>query len=399
MMNSFFYRIKEWTPVFVLSFMVFVFGISEFVPIGLLPDIAKSLNKTESHVGLLLTAYAWTVAIFSLPLTMLTAKMERKKLITIVLSVFILGNLFVSMSRSFELIMISRIVIALSHAIFWSIIPPLAFKISPNGKSSYGLAAISVGASASSILGIPLCTYIGHKFGWNVAFYIIVFISFMVLLVLFLSLPKIKPQKNKRKLALYRIRKNKTLFYFYLGIIIFIAGYFTFFTYIVPFLIKYSGFSQGSIAYVLTAFGVFGLLGILATGKILDKYMQKLTVYPIVFGALILALWCLLGFNKVNSMILMLLFGLSISSVFPAFSGWIISLSKKDSDMASSIYTSLFNIGIGTGAMLGGIYIKRYDISYLGYISAVVFLIASVIIYFFGTYLHKKPKRKISHKK
>lgn len=388
------YNLKEWVPVIVLAFAVFVFGTSEFTPVGLLPDIAKSIGQTEARTGLLLTGYAWTVAIMALPMTMLTANMERKKLILSVLSVFLIGNLFVAMSNSFETIFSSRIVIALSHAIFWSIIPPLAYRISPNGKSTYGLAIISGGAASSAILGVPICRYIGHNFGWNSAFYTITITAAIIIAILYFALPKLAPKKTKRKRALYRIRKNKTLLASYAITMLFITGHFSVFTYIVPFLNKVSNFHEDYIAFILLMYGAIGVIGIVIAGKFMEKNLRQILLYGTSFVMLLLLSTCFIGSSKALIICILILWSITSSALFPTLQSWIIRNAKKDSDMASSIHSSMFNIGIGAGALVGGTFITIYGTQNVGYIGSAIIIVPIIIIYIFTKEKIKKSKTK-----
>ena len=151
---------KEWLPLIGLTFTAFIFNTSEIIPIGLLTDISTELKVTEAHAGLLITVYAWVVALMSLPLMLLVSKMENRKLLLYTVSVFIVSNTFSALSPGYATLMLSRIGVACSHAIFWSIASPLAVRIAPEGKSSTGLSMIVTGTSIAMIVGLPLVSKI-----------------------------------------------------------------------------------------------------------------------------------------------------------------------------------------------------------------------------------------------
>lgn len=383
-------NMKEWLPVIVLSFAVFVFGTSEMVPIGLLPNIAQSLGRSEADTGLLLTIYAWVVAIVSLPLTIATANVERKKLILIILTIFMIGNFCVALSNQFETIMASRVVVAFGHAVFWSIIPPLAFRISPAGKSSYGLAIIGGGFTASTVLGIPLCTAIGQKFGWNFAFHVISIVSLLIIMILYFSLPKISPIKTNKNIAFYRLRKNKSLMVAFLITILLVTSHLSVFTYIVPFLRNVSNFSENSVVILLLLYGFVGAIGISFAGKFMDKHMRKIMIYTVIIVCILMLSMRFVSPYKPYIIILLLSWGICLSTLFPTLQGWTIKLSKKDSDMASSIYSTMFNIGIGSGALIGGQFMTNFGITNQGFCGTIIMLpvIALMMIY------ARKVKRK-----
>ena len=145
-------QVKSWLPVIGLTFSAFVFNTSEFVPIGLLSDIATDFQISEAHAGLLITIYAWVVALVSLPLMMLLSKLKYCKLLFMVIGLFIASHLLSAIANTYLLLMISRIGVACSHAIFWSIASPLAVQVAPNGQRSVALSLLITGTSIAMII-------------------------------------------------------------------------------------------------------------------------------------------------------------------------------------------------------------------------------------------------------
>lgn len=135
-------EVTSWLPILGLAFAAFVFNTSEFLPVGLLLDMAASLGETVSFTGLVITGYAWVVAIMSLPLTILTARFERRKLLLCLILCFALSHIAVLWVASFGSLLAARICVALCHSIFWSIMTPLAARMAPKGKRALGLACV-----------------------------------------------------------------------------------------------------------------------------------------------------------------------------------------------------------------------------------------------------------------
>ena len=165
--------LRAWLPIIGLAFAAFVFNTSEFLPVGLLPDIAESLHETVPFTGLILTGYAFVVAVMSLPLTVLTAKLERRKLLLFLLFLFAVCHFVVPWVTSFGTLLVARIGVALSHSVFWSIMTPLAARVAPHGKRALGLASVMGGTIVATVLGVPIGTNLGHFFGWQESFFII----------------------------------------------------------------------------------------------------------------------------------------------------------------------------------------------------------------------------------
>ena len=146
----------RWLPLIGLTFAVFVFNTSEFMPIGLLTDIATDLNISEARAGLLISVYAWVVAIMSLPLMIMVSKMELKRLLLSIIALFVVSHVASTFAEGYYTLMLSRIGVACSHAIFWSIAPPLAVRTVPDGKRALGLSTIATGSSVAMLMAVFL---------------------------------------------------------------------------------------------------------------------------------------------------------------------------------------------------------------------------------------------------
>lgn len=148
--------VKEWLPLIALACSTFIFNTSEFIPIGLLSDIASDFAVTESKAGMLITVYAWIVAAASLPLMLMVSGVESKRLMLGITGLFVISNIGSALSSGYYMLMFSRIGVACAHAVFWSIVTPLAVRIAPNGKGSAALSIIVAGSSIAMIAGLPL---------------------------------------------------------------------------------------------------------------------------------------------------------------------------------------------------------------------------------------------------
>lgn len=228
--------LRNWLPVIGLTFSTFIFNTSEFIPIGLLTDIASDFSITESKAGILITVYAWVVALASLPLMMAFSKTENKKLLLSIVALFTASHILSGFSSSYYMLMASRIGVACAHAIFWSMVTPLAVRVAPEGRRSVALSFIITGSSVAMIVGLPLGRAVGLMVGWRATFLLIGAISALILVLLAIVLPKAPSDNDVSLKSLPALIKRPVLIGIYLLTVITITGHFTVYSYIEPFL-------------------------------------------------------------------------------------------------------------------------------------------------------------------
>ena len=385
-------NIKKWLPVISLTLSTFIFNTSEFIPIGLLTSIADDFAITESKAGLLITIYAWVVALASLPLMMAFAKTENKKLMLSLVALFTASHILSGFSNSYVMLMISRIGVACSHAVFWSIVTPLAVHVAPEGHRSTALSMIITGSSIAMIVGLPLGRAVGLMVGWRVTFLLIAILSAIVLCLLASFLPKVPSDNNISLKTLPTLVSTPALLCIFVMTALTITGHFTAYSYIEPFLGQAAGFTNGEITMVLSAFGVIGIIVSVLFSKYYDRH-QFAFLRVAVLGICICTL--LLGISSGNSFIMVcicLLWGLSINCFNISLQSCIIEYSPFGTAIAMSIYSGIYNVGIGAGALVGGIVCSHIGIPFVGYVGGAVSLVSALFFLLTVTPVLKKSK-------
>ena len=373
--------LKAWLPVIGLTFATFIFNTSEFIPIGLLSDIASDFGITESHAGLLITVYAWVVALASLPLMLIFAKTENRKLMLSITALFAASHILSGFSGDFYMLMISRLGVACSHAIFWSIVTPFAVRIAPEGKSSAALGLVVCGSSIAMIAGLPLGRTIGLYMGWRMTFLVISGVAALILAALAILLPKTPSDSSISLRKLPALIKSPALLSIYLVTVIAITGHFTAYSYIEPFLAREAGFGSTAITLVLTGFGIVGLIGSAIFSKFYSGHRKAFISIAVAGIAASLLLLRAASATPATTVILCVFWAFAINFYNLAFQAEIIRNATRGTAVAMSIYSGIYNVGIGGGALAGGYVCSGISIAGIGYAGGAVALIAAIICF------------------
>lgn len=366
----------SWLPVVALALSAFVFNTSEFIPIGLLTDIGNDFHITEAETGRMITIYAWVVALMSLPLMLAASKVENKRLLTIITSVFIASHVLSAIASSFNMLVISRIGVACSHAIFWSIVSPLAVRVAPHGKRATALGMIISGSSIAMIVGLPLGRVIGLYAGWRTTFLIIGIVATAMLLFLLIVFPKTPSRDKNAFKALPSLLTNKTLLGVYALTAVIVVGHYTAYSYIEPFLQQVVNMSDAWITAALVIFGLVGIGGSVLYSKFYESRPNLFVVVSVGGITLLLLLLRPMAFSLPTAILQCMFWGLSVTLFNLVFQSKIIQLEPNATAIAMSIFSGIYNVGIGGGALVGGMICTDLSISEIGYIGGAVASIA-----------------------
>ena len=368
---------RRWLPVISLTFSTFIFNTSEFIPIGLLSDIASDFAITESKAGMLITVYAWIVALASLPLMLAFSKTENKKLMLSIVALFIASHVLSGFSTSYYMLMLSRAGVACAHAIFWSIVTPLAVRVAPEGRRSTALSLIVTGSSVAMIVGLPLGRAVGLLVGWRATFLLIAALSAIVFIILAASLPKTPSDNDVSIKSLPGLLRTPGLGGIYLLTVIIITGHYTSYSYIEPFLAKVAGMSNTLITIVLSIFGIVGIIGSYFFAKYFDRHQFTFIRFAVAGISIFTLLLLPSAINTATVILICILWGLAINSYNLSFQSEILQVAPHGTAIAMSIYSGIYNVGIGAGALVGGNVCSYMGISNIGFVGGAIGLVAS----------------------
>ena len=363
---------KQWVSVCALAVGAFIFNTTEYIPIALLSDIGQSFGKTATEVGMMITVYAWIVALLSLPLMLMTKNIERRKLLLMLFALFALFHALSFFSWNFNILLVSRIGIALTHAVFWSITASLAVRLAPAGKTNQALGLLSTGTVLAMVLGIPLGRVVGQYFGWQLSFLLIGVCAAGVMLVLTKNLPALPSQNTGSLSSLPSLFKRRNLMLLYAMTVLIITAHFTAYSYIEPFVLQVGGFKAEQVTIVLSLYGLAGFAASYLFGKWFAKSQRLFmlgAVAIILLSALLLLLFASFPYAVYA---LVFIWGVAIVIVSLGMVSKVLAFASDATDVANSIYSGLYNVGIGGGALLGHYVTVWFGLSNIGIAGALL---------------------------
>lgn len=336
-----------------LAVGAFCYVAMETLPIGLLPLIAADLRITLVDAGLLVTGYGLAVAIVSVPLAYATRRVPRRQLMSVLLAVFTLATLASAAADSETALLAARVVVALSQAIFWSVVGPAAASLFPlrvRGKATSTVFGVS---ALAPMLGVPAGTWLGQQAGWRWAFVALAAIGLAAFVLVTALMPAVPIGREHAATGVapsvrrYWILNAVTL--------LAITGLFTSFTYTVPFLTDVAGFPVAAIGALLLLRGVADVGGIVVSGVAVDR-SQRATMA----GSVAILAYSLLGMywltdSQVAMAVMLALSGFGLGALAPALQSRVLEVAPGDSAVASAGNGAAFNAGIAAGAYLGGV--------------------------------------------
>lgn len=371
-------RVRRWRVV-VMAISAFIFNTTEFVPIALLTDIGASFAMPVESVGHMITVYAWLVAVLSLPGMLLTAQFERKRLLMWLFALFIAGHVISVLASSFAMLLVGRATIALAHAVFWSITASLVVRVAPRGWQTKALGLLSMGSALATVLGLPLGRLIGQWLGWRATFGTIGVAALIAMGLVAWLLPQV-PSRNVGSVAsLPQIARNVPLLVVYALTALAVTAHFTAYSYVEPFVLQINHLSENFATVVLLLFGVAGLLASAIFGRVYDKRPTGFVLVSLLglLVSLLVVAW--IGASQVGWMVLALVWGGCMTAIGLALQLQVLKLAPDATDVAMSIFSGIYNIGIGGGALVGSLVIAAWGLGMVGNVGALILLLALAV--------------------
>lgn len=359
------------TVVYLLALAAFLIGTIEYIITGIIQMVAHDLHVTTSTAGLLVTSLALSAAIGAPIVIALTINMDRRKILTWTLIIFILSNFITSISHSFEMVMITRVLQGISGGTAIVVAMAVATRLVEREKKGTAIGIILMGLSSSLVLGVPIGTFLSSMIGWKALFAAIGVITLIPLIVVYRRIPSMKEQEPVTLRMQLSILKDKRILLAVAVTLFYVGGYSTLFTYLTPFLQKSANLSITEISGILLLAGICSFLGSSLGGMAADKKGPIFTIFSgIILQIMMLMLLAFVTGNLVVMVAVIMIWMIATWSTSPAQQLYLVTLVPKSPDIALSVNTSFIQFGFALGSGLGGIVLNGTSVLNLSWLSA-----------------------------
>lgn len=342
-----------------LAVAAFAIGTTEFVIMGLLPEVAADLRVSIPSAGMLVSGYALGVAVGAPLLAALTARLERRTALLSLLGLFILGNALCAVAPNYSVLMLARIVAAFCHGSFFGIGAVVASHVVPRGQGARAIALMFAGLTLANVLGVPFGTFLGQWAGWRSTFAAVTVLGVLAALGVWRlvpALPELHAPNMRREMAV--LRQPQVLLALLMTVLGF-GGVFTVFTYIAPILQEQSHISVGTTGWVLVLFGVGTTLGNLLGGRLADWRLMPSLVAILVVLMLVMFAFTWAMRSPIAAIVTVFVWGVAAFATVPPLQMRVVQQAVHGPHLASTLNIAAFNLGNAMGAFVGGAVIDR----------------------------------------
>ncbi|NNG22768.1 MFS transporter [Telluria aromaticivorans] len=334
----------------------FGIGMTEFVIMGILPDIANGLQISIPQAGYLITAYALGVVVGAPTLVSLLAHRPPRSVLVWFMLMFTVFNAMSAFAPNFEVMMLSRFMAGLPHGAFFGVGAVVASRLADEGKVAAAMATMFTGLTLANVIGVPAGTWLGHNLSWRAVFLVVAAIGVITVLRLRQWVPHIAPKPRTRLMQDLRIFRSRALWLALAITSIGTGGFFAFFSYIAPLLTEVTRFQPSTIPMVMTVVGVGMTVGVLLGGQLADR-VAPLPAIVMLLASMTALLLCngLFATSQTAMLVLAFATGANALALGPPIQMLLIEHSREAEMLGSSLGQSGFNVGNALGAFLGGI--------------------------------------------
>ncbi|CDY74584.1 Arabinose efflux permease [Caballeronia glathei] len=379
-------------PLIALAISAFAIGTTEFVIMGLLPNVARDLAVSIPSAGLLVTGYALGVAVGAPLLAVLTSRMPRKLALQLLMAVFIVGNVLCAIAPNYGLLMFARVVTSFAHGSFFGIGAVVVASLVPAEKRASAIALMFTGLTLANVLGVPFGTFIGQQFGWRATFWIVAALGVLSALGVTALVPNRHDAGPSGLGREVRVLKDPQVWLALSMTVLGFGGVFVVFTYIAPILEQVGGFSPHGVTLVLVLFGVGLTIGNMIGGRLADRALMPSLMGILIALALVMAVFATTSHSQIGTVVTIFFWGIAAFATVPPLQTRVVEKAKDAPNLASTLNIGAFNVGNALGAWLGGAVLAHgRPLDTLPWVAAAVTIGALAVTWYAGRLDARQP--------
>lgn len=347
---------RRWA-IIALALGGFGIGTTEFVAMGLLPNIADSVHVSEPTAGYLISAYALGVVVGAPLIAALTARMSRRTLLIALMVAFTVGNLATVLAPSYGWLIVSRFVAGLPHGAYFGVAALVAAHLAGPRHRAKAVGQVMLGLSIANVLGVPAAAWLGETFGWRSAFIVVVVVGFATVAALSTNLPSLQDMHATNPMTeIGALRRSQVWFTLFIGIVGF-GGMFAFYSYLNSTLTSLSGASVSVVPWALMLYGLGMVVGNIVGGIAADRNVTRAIFCGLLGAAAALATFSLVAANVWAALALTFLVAFASTTMLPALQTRLMDVAEDAQTLAAALNHSALNVANALGAWLGGVVI------------------------------------------
>ncbi|MFF9765030.1 MFS transporter [Streptomyces sp. NPDC014636] len=347
--------LTRWLAVVAMAVGTFALVTVESLPVGLLPFIGSAMDVSEGTAGLMVTVPGLVASATAPLLPVAIRHLDRRVALIGLITLMVLANGLTALAPNFAVLLGSRFLVGISIGGFWALAAGLAVRLVPERSIPRAISIVFGGATAANVLGIPAGTLIGGLADWRTAFVAAGALGLLVLVALLLLLPPMPAQQVVQLRTLPQQFRHPVVRAGVLATFLLVGGHFAAFTFVSPILQTTSGVDEAMIGPLLLGFGVAGILGNFLAGAAAERNIRATIITIGAVLTVVLGLFPLAGRTPVSGALLLLAWGLAFGGVPVAVQTWILKAAPESTEAATALNTSVYNLAIALGALLGGI--------------------------------------------
>ncbi|TPG27104.1 MFS transporter [Variovorax guangxiensis] len=346
---------SAWLAVGAIAVGTFVMVTTEFLPVGLLTDIARGLNVSDGTAGLMVTMPGVLAALAAPALTVAAGRLDRRTVMIALTALLLVSNLAAALAPSFTTMLMARLLLGLCVGGFWAFAPGVGTQLVPPAAQARAVALILAGISAGTVLGVPAGALLGSYAGWRSAFAVSAGLTLVVLLMQIWLLPALPAARAIRPRDLLRPLTQRMSRVGLGAVMLLVAGHFAAYTYLKPLLQQVFGLSPGLVTALLLIYGAAGFAGNFIGGQLVGRSARLGMVVTALLLAAALAMSTLVGDGLVAGVLVVVAWGMAFGMVPVSATGWMLKALPDAPEAGQAMLVTAFQVAIATGALLGGV--------------------------------------------